>query len=79
MSDQNAVLALKNAWNGVVAASAEIGAMAPSVAALPESTPVDALDLDVYRRATVAHAAAVMALQGLVEELQRKRETGKQA
>ena len=79
MSDQNAVLALQNAWNGVVAAAAEIERLAPGVAALPESTAVDALDLEQYRRVTTAHASAVMALQGLVEELQRKREAGKQA
>lgn len=79
MSDQNAVLALQNAWNGVVAASAEVEKMAPSVAALPDSTAVDALDLETYRRVTMAHASAVMALQGLVEELQRKRAAGKQA
>jgi len=79
MSDQNAVLALQNAWNGVVAASSAVEKMASSVAALPESTAVDALDLDAYRRVTLAQASAVMALQGLVEELQRKRETGKQA
>ena len=79
MSDQNAVLALQNAWNGVVTASAEVEKMAPSVAALPESTLVEALDLDAYRRVTLAQSSAVMALCGLVEELQRKRETGKQA
>jgi len=32
-----------------------------------------------YRRVTLSQASAVMALCGLVEELQRKRETGKQA
>lgn len=79
MSDQNAVLALQNAWNGVVAASAEIAAMAPAVAALPSSTTVDALDLAAYRKATLAQSTAVMALHGLVEELQRKLEAGKQA
>lgn len=79
MSDPNAVLALQNAWNGVVAASADVEKMAASVAALPESTPVEALDLDTYRRMTMAQASAVMALHGLVEELQRKREAGKQA
>ena len=79
MSDQNAVLALQNAWNGVVAASAALEQMAPAVAALPESTLVDALDLDAYRKVTLSQASAVMALVGLVEELQRKREAGKQA
>jgi hypothetical protein len=79
MSDQNAVLALQNAWNGVLASAAELQKMAPAVAALPETTPVDSLDLDGYRKVTLAHATAVMALTGLVEELQRKRESGKQA
>lgn len=79
MSDQNAVLALQNAWNGVVNASAEVEKMASAVAALPESTLVEALDLPAYRRVTLAQASAVMALCGLVEELQRKRESGKQA
>ena len=79
MSDQNAVLALQNAWNGVVAASAEVEKMAPGVAALPETATIDTLDLQGYRRATLAQASAVMALCGLVEELQRKIDTGKQA
>ncbi len=79
MSDQNAVLALQNAWNGVVAASAEIEKMSAAVAALPPTTMVDALDLTGYRRATLAQSTAVMALHGLVEELQRKLDAGKQA
>ncbi len=79
MSDQNAVLALQNAWNGVLTAASEIEKMAPAVAALPETTLAETLDLETYRRVTVAHAAAVMALVGLIEELQRKRESGKQA
>lgn len=79
MSDENAVLALQNAWNGAVAASAELEKMAPGVAALAASTPVDSLDLGAYRRVTLAQCSAVLALRGLVEELQRKRETGKQA
>jgi hypothetical protein len=79
MSDENAVLALQNAWNGVMAASAEVEKIASAVAALLATTTVDALDLDTYRRVTLAQSIAVVALQGLVEELQRKRESGKQA
>ena len=78
MSEENAVLALQNAWNGVIAASAEVQKLAPAVAGLPSSTPVDTLDLETYRRATLAQSIAVMALYGVVEELQRKREAGKQ-
>lgn len=78
MSEENAVLALKNAWNGVVAASAEVEKFAPAVAGLPGDTPVDTLDLETYRKVTLAQSIAVMALYGVVEELQRKREAGKQ-
>ncbi|TAK15988.1 MAG: hypothetical protein EPO35_06180 [Acidobacteria bacterium] len=78
MSEENAVLALKNAWNGVIAASAEVEKLAPAVAGLPSTTTVDALDLAGYRRVTLAQSIAVNALHGLLEELQRKLETGKQ-
>ena len=78
MSEENAVLALQNAWNGVIHASAEVQKLAPAVAGLPGSTPVDTLDLETYRRVTLAQSLAVMALYGVVEELQRKREAGKQ-
>ena len=77
MSEANAVMALQNAWNGAIA-SAEIEKLAPAVAGLAGSTPVDTLDLETYRKATLAQSIAVMALYGVVEELQRKREAGKQ-
>ena len=78
MSEENAILALQNAWNGAIAASAEVQNLAPAVAGLATSTPVDMLDLETYRKATLAQSIAVMALYGVVEELQRKREAGKQ-
>lgn len=78
MSEQNAVLALKNAWAGAVNASATLQQMAAAVAALPETTPVANLDLETYRRVTLGQASAVLALRGLVEELQRKQAEGKQ-
>lgn len=78
MSEQNAVLALKNAWVGAVQASTTLQGMAAAVAALPDSTPVAELDLEAYRRVTLAQASAVLALRGLVEELQRKLADGKQ-
>jgi hypothetical protein len=70
MSEQNALLALKNAWNGAVAASDEVRALAPAVAGLSETTPLGDLD-----RLTFAQANAVMALRGLVEQLRRVRES----
>ena len=78
MSEENAVLALQNAWNGVIAASAEVEKLAPAVAGLASTTTVDTLDLAGYRRVTLAQSIAVNALHGLLEELQRKLETGKQ-
>ncbi len=78
MSEENAVLGLQNAWNGAIAASAEVEKLAPAVAGLAHTTPVDTLDLESYRKVTLAQSIAVMALYGVVEELQRKREAGKQ-
>jgi hypothetical protein len=78
MSEENAVLALQNAWNGAIAASAEVERLAPAVAGLAASTPFETLDLETYRKATLAQSIAVMALRGIVEELQRKRDAGKQ-
>ena len=75
MSEANTVLALKNAWNGAVAASDEVRAAAPTVSGLPEGTSLAELDLDTYDRLTFAQANAVMALRGLVEELRRRRES----
>lgn len=78
MSEENAVMALKNAWNGAVNASAEVEKMGPAVQGLAPNTAVDTLDLDTYRRITLAQSIAVNALYGVVEELQRKRDAGKQ-
>jgi hypothetical protein len=72
--DSSAVLALKNAWTGVVATSDEVRDLAPSVQALSDDTPLTDLDLERYHRAILAHAIAVMALRGLVEQLRHRRE-----
>ena len=72
MSDVNAVMALKNAWNGAVATSEQVSAMAGAVQALPEDATVASLDLESYQRVTLAQAIAVEALRGLLEQLQRK-------
>jgi len=73
MSDEsNALLALKNAWTGVVAASDEVRNLAPSVLAIDEATPVTEVDLEAYHRVALAQSNAVMALRGLVEQLRRK-------
>ncbi len=67
--EANALLALKNAWLGVVTSAAEIQHLSPAVQAVPEETPVADLDLETYHRVTMAHANALMALRGLIEEL----------
>lgn len=74
-NETNALLALKNAWNGALAASDRLRELAPALAALPETTDVAATDLDAYQAAALAHANASQALRGLLEEL--RRATGK--
>jgi hypothetical protein len=75
MSDEsNALLALKNAWSGAVAASEEVRKMASAVAGLDESTPLSSVDLDAYHRVSLAQSNAVLALRGLVEQLRKHRD-----
>jgi len=71
--DSLGVLALKNAWRGAVAASERVREMEPAVAGLPDEAPAADLDLDTYHKVTLAQSNAVMALRGLVEQLQRTR------
>jgi len=75
MSEENAVLALKSAWNGVLSAADEVRAQAPAVAGLADTTPLADLDLDTYERLAAAQANAVMALRGLIDQLRRIRES----
>ena len=70
MSDEtNALLALKDAWNGAVDASERVRELAAVVQAMPEATPLEALDLETYHRVVLAQSNAVMALRGLIEQL----------
>jgi hypothetical protein len=74
MSEEtNALLALKDAWTGVVDASDRVKDLAASVQALPETTPIEGVDLETWHRVVLAQSNAVMALRGLIEQL---RETG---
>ncbi len=73
--EESAVLAFKNAWLGVVTSAEAVAEMAPAVGALPEDTPVASLDYDGYQRVLGAHANAVMAARGLLEDLERKTES----
>lgn len=71
-NETNALLALKNAWNGAITASDRLREMAPSLAALPEETDVRTLDLEAYHKAALAQALATMALRGLIDDLRRQ-------
>lgn len=70
--DTNAVMALKNAWAGAVAASAAVEGLNAAVQALPDETTVDRLDLERYHQAALAQANAVEALRGLIEQLRER-------
>ena len=59
-------MALKNAWLGAVIASDAVKSLEPAITAL---------DLETCHRFVLAQANAVMALRGLIEQLQRKKET----
>ena len=70
MSDEgNALLALKNAWAGVVVASAAVRDLDAVVQALPADTPLAALDLERYHHLALTEANAIEALRGLIEQM----------
>ncbi len=70
--DSTALLALKNAWTGVIAACDRLRDLAPSVEKAVEQGSLQGLDLETCRAVTLAQANAAQALRGLVEELARK-------
>ena len=70
--EANAVSALKNAWLGALTTGQELTNLGPAVEALPEDTPLSALDFETYHRLIGAHANAVMGLHGLLDELKRQ-------
>jgi hypothetical protein len=70
-NETNALLALKNAWTGAIAATDRLRELAPTVAALPEATDVATLDLEAYHKAALAQALASQALRGLLEDLRK--------
>ena len=72
-NETNALLALKNAWNGAIAASDRLRELAPSVEALAEDADVTTLDLETYHNAALAQALAAQALRGLLEEFRAEK------
>ena len=63
--DVSTDMALRNAWNSVMAASDEL-----------KTIKLDPVDLEAIQPKVLAHANAAQALRGLVEELRRKAEKG---
>lgn len=63
--DVNADLALKNAWNTVLATSEEL-----------RNVSLDTASLETIQPKVLAQANAAQALRGLVEQLRRTAETG---
>jgi len=70
--EENAVMALKNAWLGAVNTGQDVAAASPGVQALPDDTPIASLDFDGYYRILAAHANAVMGLLAQVDELKSR-------
>jgi hypothetical protein len=77
MSDEaNALVALKNAWSGVMSATSAVRELDSAVQAIPPDTPLSALDLDRYHHVALTEANAAQALRGLIEQLRTKAGTG---
>jgi hypothetical protein len=72
MMDETALLALKNAWNGAVAAGDRLRDLGAQVASIADPASVAGPDLETYHQVALAHANAALALRGLIEELRRK-------
>ena len=68
--DSTTLLALKNAWQGAIAASDRLRELAPAVDAVTGETTAEALE--GFRTAALAQAIAAQALRGLIEQLQKR-------
>jgi hypothetical protein len=71
-NETNALLALKNAWSGAIAASDRLRELAPALESAAPETDVTSLDLTTYQNAVAAQSIATLALKSLIEEFQRK-------
>ena len=70
--DTDALLALKNAWNGAIATSDRLREAGHGILGLPASAVIQDVDLEATGTLALAHANAAMALRGLVERLRQK-------
>jgi hypothetical protein len=74
--DATALLALKNAWNGAIAAGDRLRGLAADVSAIADPSALTDADLETYHQAALAHSNAAQALRGLIEQLRRKAAAG---
>lgn len=70
--DRDAVLALRNAWAGVLTSADRLREIGPGVMDLPPTAALTDVDLEACAAAALAHANAAQALRGLLEQLRRK-------
>ena len=70
--DSTTVLALRNAWNGAIAAADRLRELTATLDALSKDGSLTGADLEPLRAAALAQAIAAQALRGLLEELHRK-------
>lgn len=70
--EANGVLALKNAWLGVTTSAEALQTAGPGVQNLAAETTLKELDFENWRALVGGHANAVMALRGLLDELERQ-------
>jgi hypothetical protein len=70
--ESNALMALKNAWNGAVSTADEIRDLSTAVQAVPDDADLASLDFERYHRVALAHANSAEALRGVIEQIRRK-------
>jgi hypothetical protein len=73
--DTDALMALKNAWNGALATSDRLREAGHGILGLPPAAVVQDVDLETAATLALAHANAAQALRGLIERVREK--TGK--
>ncbi len=76
--DTDSLVALRNAWNGAIAAADRLRDEGHALLGLPPTAAIQDADLDACARLAEANATAAMALRGLVETLRQRVMTASQ-
>jgi hypothetical protein len=77
--DRDALLALKNAWAGVLSAADRLRETRPGALDSAATASIGDVDLEACAGVVLAQANAAQALRGLIEQLRRKGEKSAQA